>query len=158
MAGTWTYDPALIATSALYQVRTLIADVNIKDQLLWDEQISFAISQRNGNIYAAGADCCRQIAAKYSRDVDTTEGLLHRSYSVRQRAFADRAGELDARAKITGKGAAIAGGISRQDKREQNADTDRVMPAFLMGLTDNWLPVAPVDNEVGNDSGRAGSW
>lgn len=149
MAGTWTYDPAAIATSQLYQVRTLIADVNAKDQLLWDEQINFALTQR-GNIYSAAADCCRQIAAKYSRDIDLTEGLLHKTYSVRQKAFADRAQELDMRAKFTGKGLPYAGGISRSDKRLREQDSDRVMPQFMIGLTDDWLPVGPVDNQKGS--------
>jgi hypothetical protein len=159
--GVWTYDPdQLVGTSPtnkLMQVRTLIADVNFKDQLLWDQQIAFAVARRP-NIYAAAADCCRMIAAKYSRDVDVTEGLLHKTYSARQRAFAARADELDIRAKLTGKGAPIAGGLSRMDKSDQNADADRVMPQFMIGLTDNWLPVAPVDNEVGNEPGRGPTW
>lgn len=148
MAGTWTYDPALLATSQLFQVRTLIADVNFNDQLLWDEQITFALTQR-GNIYSAAADCCRQIAAKYSRDIDISEGLLRKTFSVRQRAFADRAGELDMRAKFTGKGLPYAGGISRSDKQLREQNTDRVMPQFMIGLMDDWLPVGPVDNQKG---------
>lgn len=154
-AGIWTYDPdQLIGTSAtnkLMQVRTLIADTNTKDQLLWDQQIAFAIQMRP-NIYAAAADCCRQVAAKYSRDVDITEGLLHKTFSARQRAFAQRADELDTRAKLTGKGLPIAGGLTRSGKNDENSDSNRVMPQFMIGLTDNWLPVSPIDNEIGNQS------
>lgn len=151
-APSFTYDPAaLVGTTAynmLMQVRTLIADTNPKDQLLWDEQITFAVSQR-GNIYAAGADCCRQIAAKYSRDVDVSEGMLHKTYSARQRAFQARAAELDMRARFTGKGMPYAGGISRNDKQLRDQDTDRVVPQFMIGLMDDWLPVGPVDNQKG---------
>lgn len=156
-APSFTYDATALsgttAYSKLMQVRTLIADTNNKDALLWDEQINFAVAQRI-NIYSAAADCCRQIAAKYSRDVDITEGLLHKSYSARQRAFAARAEELDQRARIAGSGLPYAGGISRMDKQLQNQNSDRVVPQFMIGLTDAWLPVGPVDNELGlNDRG-----
>jgi hypothetical protein len=148
--AVWTYDTTQLigvsATNKLMQVRTLIADTNNKDQLLWDEQIAFAIAQV-GNIYKAAADCCRQIAAKYSRDVDITEGLLHKTYSARQKAFAARAAELDQRAKLTGAGVPYAGGISQTDKQLVSQDSDRVVPQFMIGLTDSWLPVGPVDNQ-----------
>jgi hypothetical protein len=154
MPGVWTYDPTqLIGTSStnmLYQVRTLIGDTNQNEQLLWDQQIAFAVAQRP-NIYAAAADCCRMVAAKYSRDVDITEGLLHKTYSARQKAFAARAMELDQRAKLTGKGLPYAGGISISDKQTQNQDSDRVVPQFMVGLTDNWIPVAPIDNQLSTD-------
>lgn len=157
MAGTWTYDPALLVgtdpTTLMMQVRTLIADVNVKEQQLWNEQIAFAIAQQNNNIYLAASDCCLQIAAKYSRDVDITEGSLHRSYSARQAAYKSRASELKMRGSNRSYGVAYAGGISTSDKAAQNANTDRVQPAFMRGLTDNWLPVAPIDNQIGRLSG-----
>jgi hypothetical protein len=149
--AVWTYDTTqligITPTAKLYQVRTLISDINLKDMLLWDEQIEFAISERYGNIYSAAADCCRQLAAKYSRDVDITEGLLHKAYSARQKAFAARAAELDLRAKMKGAGVPYAGGISQSDKSTNACDSDRVVPQFMIGLTDAWLPVSPVDNQ-----------
>lgn len=151
MAGTWTYDPALIggvdATALMMQVRTLIADVNVGDQQLWDQQITFALGQEANNIYLAAADCCRQLAAKYSRDVDTTQGELHRTYSARQRAYATRADELEQKGRSRSKGAGYAGGISKTDRDLRVQDADRVVPQFMIGLTDNWFPVAPVDNQ-----------
>lgn len=146
-APTWSYDAVALtgvdAYAKLMQVRTLIGDVNINDQQLFDEQINFAIAQR-GNIYGAGADCCRQLAAKYSRDVDTTQGELHRLYSARQRAFADRAKELEQISKFTGPGAPYAGGISNQDKAAAASDPDRVPPQFVVPMMQNYQPVGPV--------------
>lgn len=157
MAGTWTYDPAqLVGTSAAVlrnQVRTLVMDVNVSDQQLWDEQITFCLAEQGGNIYLAGAAACKLLAAKYSRDVDTTQGELHRLYSARQKAYAERATELQSIGERRAGGMPYAGGISVSDKTTQNANSDRVQPAFLRGLTDNWLPVAPVDNQSGNLSG-----
>lgn len=151
MAGIWTYDPALIsgvdANALLMQVRTLIADTNASDQQLWDQQVNFALAQEANNIYLAAADCCRQLAAKYSRDVDVTQGELHRTYSARQRAYATRADELEQKGRSRGKGVGYAGGISRIDRDLRSQDTDRVVPQFMLGLTDNWLPVAPIDNQ-----------
>lgn len=158
-AVTWTYDATQLtgtnAYSLLMQVRTLIGDTNPKDQQLWDGQIAFALAQENSNIYLAGADCCLQLAAKFSRDVDTFEGTLHRMYSARQKAYATRAVELKAKASSRSFGVAYAGGISQSDKQLQDCNTDRVQPAFLRGLTDNWLPVAPIDNQQGRGSGWA---
>lgn len=160
-AVTWTYDATQLtgttAYSLLMQVRTLIGDTNPKDQQLWDGQIAFALSQENNNIYLAGADCCLQLAAKFSRDVDTFEGTLHRMYSARQKAYATRAVELKAKASSRSFGVAYGGGISVSDKQLQNANVDRVQPAFMRGLTDNWLPTAPIDNQIGRISGEP-SW
>lgn len=153
MPGTWTYDPAQLMTSQLMQVRRLIGDTNTADQQLFNEEILWAISQR-GNSYGAAADCCRQLSAKYSRDVDTVQGELHRLYSARQRAYSDRAKEMDRIAGLTGKGAPYAGGISQADKRTQEDNSDRVEPQFNIGMTDNWQPVGPVGNET--QGGRRG--
>lgn len=156
MAGVWTYDPAqLVGTSAttlMMQVRTLIADVNINDQQLWDQQIAFALSEQGNSIYLAGWACCLMLAAKYSRDVDTTQGELHRLYSARQKAYKDRATELQTIGRSRGGGAGYSGADSRLNKMLQDQNTDRVVPQFMIGLTDNWLPVAPVDNQIGVNS------
>lgn len=151
MAGTWTYDPSLIggvgATALMMQVRTLIADTSVDQQQLWDQQINFALSQEANNIYLAAADCCRQIAAKYSRDVDTVQGELRRLHSARQRAYATRADELEQKGRSRSRGAGYAGGINRIDRGLRAQDAGRVVPQFMIGLTDFSLPVAPIDNQ-----------
>jgi hypothetical protein len=152
MAGTWTYDPALIATTPLYQVRRLIGDTNTADQQLFDEEINWAISQRGGS-YGGAADCCRDLAAKYSRDVDTVQGELHRLYSARSKAYSLRAIEMNRVAAMTSKGAPYAGGISRADKRTQESNTDRVDPQFNLLMMENWQPVGPVGNETAQGGG-----
>lgn len=161
LAPQWTYDASQLTGTTAYaklmQVRTLIADTNPKDQLLYDEQINFALAQRF-NIYKAAADCCRQIAAKYSRDIDTVQGDLHRLYSARQKAFAARADELDQTASIMGGGTGYAGGISATDKRNQEANSDRVGPNFTVGMTDNWQPVGPVGPETRGGNPRDEVW
>lgn len=153
MAGTWTYDPALIATTPLYQVRRLIGDVNTKDQQLFDEEVNWELSQRANNVYAAGSECCRLLATKYSRDVDVVEAELRKAYSARSRAYSMRAVELARVAKITGKGVPYAGAISIADKMRQESNSDRVPPQFQIGMFDNWSPVPPTGNESENYPG-----
>lgn len=147
---TWTFDPGAMSGVSTYaqlmQIRSLIGDINSADRQLWDEQINFTLAQR-GNIYNAGADCCRILAAKYSRDVDITEGFLRKNYTARSKAYSTRAEELDQRGRLLGAGLPYAGGISRTDKQIAATDADRVQPQFSIGMTDNWLPVSPVDNE-----------
>jgi hypothetical protein len=155
MPGTWSYDPTqLIGTSPtnmLMQVRRLIGDTNQADQQLYDEEINFAISQR-GDIYGGGADCCRYLAAKYSRDIDTVQGELHRLYSARQKAYSARATELNRIAGFSGRGAPYAGGISVTDKMQNENNSDRVAPQFNLGMHENWIPVGPVGNETQSGS------
>lgn len=145
----WTYDAASVTSSPLYQVRRLIGDVIKNDQQLFDDEISFFISQRS-SIYGAAADACRAIAAQYSRKVDVTSpGEIRTAYSVQATAYARRAKELDEVARNRGAGITpFAGGISIADKTARQQDTDRVQPSFNIGFTDNLLPIGPVGNET----------
>lgn len=144
----WTYDVSLLATSSLMQVRRLIGDVIQGDQQFADEEINWQLSENGSNIYLTGAECCRLLATKYSRDVDLVEAELRKSYAQRSTAYSKRALELDQRANLVGGGAPYAGGISISDKQSQESNADRVPPQFNIGMFDNWLPVAPTGNET----------
>lgn len=145
----WTYDAQSITSSQLYQVRRLIGDVNKDAQQLFDEEINWFLTQRS-SVYGAAADACRAISAQYSQKVDVTSpGEIRTAYSNQATAYARRAKELDEVAR--GRGAGIspfAGGISVTDKVNRQQDTDRVQPAFNIGMTDNLIPVGPAGNET----------
>jgi hypothetical protein len=152
---TWSYDVATLATSSKDQVRRMIGDVQTGQQQLQDEEVNLSISQFS-NIYLAAAQCCRWIAAQYSRDVDTVQGELRTLYSVRQRAYAARAGELQTLGMSRGAGAMpYAGGISGTDKQAQVDDPDRVWPQFNIGMDENLIPLgAGAGNQTpGNPAG-----
>jgi len=69
----WTYVPAQLSTSQLYQVRFLIGDTDTNDQLLQDEEINFQISQI-GSVNGAAVACCENIASKFARQADYSLG------------------------------------------------------------------------------------
>lgn len=145
----WTYsgDPRVSDKDA---VRFLIGDTVWKDQLINDPEILFALTQRTSTKGAA-ADCCRAIAARLSREVDSVDAQLRTMWSSRARQFSARAFELDAQAKMGGGGAMpYAGGISISDRSRDIQNTDRVQPEYVIGADDNLnAPVAPVGHEKG---------
>jgi hypothetical protein len=145
---SWTWDPGSMPTTPLYVVRSLCGDTVQSDQQLSDEQIGWAISQYS-NPWLAAAECCRMIAAYYSRMVDTVEGLLRTMYSSRRRSYMAMASDLEQRGFARGGVSAFVGGISLTDKQNNVANTDRVPPQFVLGMFDNLLPETPVGHQTG---------
>lgn len=150
-APAWSYDPTALST-ALYQARMLIGDTMIGDQLLSDAEVNFCLSLYP-NVYLGAAECARNIAMKFARQVDISQGELQTSYSQRSVRYGQIAKELESRGSARG-GVALgiyAGGISVQDKIIQQQNPDRVRPQFNLGMWDNLLvpvpPVADPENE-----------
>lgn len=143
----WTYDPSQVGTVDLHTVRDLIGDVKQGDQLLFDAEITTAVSSYS-NLYLAAAECARKIAGRFARDVDTQQGELRTMYSSRRRAYQSIAVDLENRgfARVTGTG--YAGGISVTDKDTQVQDTDRVQPQFNIAMMDDLLPQGVVGHET----------
>jgi hypothetical protein len=157
---TWTYNLAALPTSPLYQVRRLIGDVITTDQQIADEEITFALTQRS-SIYGTAADCCRYIAAQYSRKADVISqspggGALKTNYSQQAKSYLAMAAQFENNALGRGGALPYAGGISVTDKQMNEANTDRVAPQFNIGLDDNYLPEGVVGNEVASDAPSGG--
>lgn len=142
LVPAWTYNPALLSTSNVYQIRLLIGDVNQGDQLLMDQEITWLRTQYSNNMLAAAA-CARAVAIKMARQVDISQGSLRTQYSQKAKTYNMLAIKLE-RDGYVGSVGGYAGGISRQDVQNQDTNTDRVQPEFLIGWTDNYLPVGPV--------------
>ncbi len=145
----WTYNPALLAANdPLTVLRLLIEDVKSGDPQMQDEEILWVNGQFT-NQYLAAAQCCRILAARYSRDVDTVQGELRILYSARQRAYASRVVEYQNLGMLRGAGAMpYAASISIAAKTNQVENTDRVPPQFNLGMDDNLLPIGPVGNQT----------
>lgn len=140
----WSYSATDLNTTTasgrLNSVRLLVGDTDTTDQLVQNEEITFALAQANDNIYYAAAWVCRAIAAKFSRMVDTQlDGALSAKYSSKAKQYQQLAAQVEAQGKKTsGKALGVfAGGISNSDMLVANEDPDRVVPAFSINQFDN---------------------
>lgn len=139
---TWSYNPSLLSQgSAKDLIRLLIGDVISCDPQMQDEEI-VALASIRGSVYGAAAECCRSLAAKFSRSVDQSGGTNKILYSQLAKAYTIKANEFEL--KSTFVSIPYAGGISLSDKQMQDLQNDRVQPEFIKGMTDNTIPVPSV--------------
>lgn len=149
---TWSYSASNLnvtpsnQTVLKDQLRFLIGDTNDGDQLMQDEEVIFTLSQST-SIYGSAAVCCRSIATKYARKADSTQGPIRLNYSQISRNYNMMAAQYDNLSNSRSAQPGYAGGISVSDKSQREEDPDRVDPQFNIGMTDNFLPVAPAGNE-----------
>ena len=133
---TWTYDPTNAGTgnaaARLDAVRLLVGDTNTNDQQVQDEEIAFALSESNDNVYYAAAWVARAIAGKYARQVTTElDGQLSVEYSDLAKQYSKLADQLEYQSLKTGGGLGIkAGGITKTDIEIAREQTNRVKPTF----------------------------
>lgn len=153
---SWSYSATDLNTTTssgrLNSVRLLVGDTDTTDQLVQNEEITFALSQAGNNIYYASSWICKVIAAKFSRMVDTQlDGALSAKYSDRSKQFQQLAIQIEAQGKKTsGKTLGVfGGGISVADMTLVNANPDRVQPAFTIGQFDN---VEAADSYIPDES------
>lgn len=144
---TWSYNTNLLATNAKDAVRLLIGDVLDCDPQIQDEEIVYLISSR-GTLYGAAAECCRALAAKFSRSVDQQAGTSKLFYSQMAKAYTVKAFEFENKSAQFGAAMPYSGGISLNDKQLQEMNTDRTLPLFTKGMMDNTWPVPSGDNET----------
>jgi hypothetical protein len=133
---SFTYDPA--GTSALDDVRWLIADTDPTDPLQQDEEITRVLT-RQPNTYRAAAFIARQIARQFARQCDLDIAREVRiSLSDRAKQYAAMARDMEDEAnKGAGGGGGVGvfvGGISVAQKQAAEDNTDRVRPAFTREL------------------------
>lgn len=126
MAWTYTDSPSTVPRDA---VRWLVGDTNTADQQVTDAEVDFALDSSSSSGQAA-AMVARALAAKYARQADKSVGDLSISASQRSKAYRDLADALESGAAVAAVPIPLAGGISIDDKRTAEVDTDRVRPAF----------------------------
>ncbi len=132
---SWTYsgNPGY---SAKDQVRFLIGDTSAKDPLLLDGEIDWLLSQYQNNAIAAAIRGCETIMTKFSRMSDESVGQVKISFSQKAKAYQTLVNQLRQRISIEDM-TPFAGGISHAQKREEEANTDRVKPDFTKQMMDN---------------------
>ena len=154
---TWSYDASNLLTTPSNstvvkdQVRFLVGDVDMGDQLLEDEEVLFTVGQRT-SIYGAAAVCARMLATKYARRADSQQGPIRLAYSQISRNYMMMASQYENQAMSRGAQPGYAGGISVADKVQQEENQDRVGPQFNIGMTDNFLPIGPAGNELATET------
>jgi hypothetical protein len=134
---TYSGDPSLSDKDA---VRFEIADTIPSAPLLQDAEVEWAILSEAGqpagtpttlpagDIYRSAARCMETLSRLFAAQADTQIGQLKTAYSAQAKAYAQRAGEL--RAKAQGLNAPYAGGVSRSDDQRWRQNIDLVRPAF----------------------------
>lgn len=154
---TWSYSWDQLLTNPVYAVRLLIGDVISCQPQLQDEEIAFHIGRRS-SLYGAASECCRSLAARFARSVDFSAGSNKASYSQLAKAYTSQALLFEAKAATTGAATPYSGGTSIADMLRNEANGDRVLPAFTIGMQDDLLPVAPTGQETETEEqGTSGS-
>ena len=134
---TWSYSEDALGTSTaierLNTVRLLTGDTDYTDQLIQDEEVTFALTQSGNNVYYAASWVASAIAAKFARKVTTElDGQLRAEYSDLSDQYYKLSGKLrQDGAKYSGTALGIKfGGTEIQEIETVRALTNRVKPSF----------------------------
>ena len=136
--GSWTYGADFDLPRD--RVRFAIGDTLAEDQLVLDEEVAAMISQA-GSESAAAVRLCRHLAARFARQADETTSdaagnSRTKSLSQRAAAFFALAEHLEASGAMSTTPMPFAGGIGVADVASRELDSDRVSPAFRVGMSD----------------------
>jgi len=140
----WTYDPSLIATNQIYQVRRLLGDVLAGDQQVQDEEITWSLTR--WNIYGATAEMATALAFQLARQVDVVQGELKTNFSNRSKQYYALARAMKLLANTSAQ--PYGGAMSIADKINVQTDPDRPPPDFQRGQFDDRLPVDSVGQQT----------
>jgi len=133
---SWSYEEydlnGTTTSGRLNTVRLLVGDTDSTDQQVQNEEIEFALSENNNNVYYTGAWTARTIAAKYSRQVTTQlTGALSADYSDLARQYKILADDLEYQGKTSGAAVGVlAGGLTKSSIKAVRANTDRIEGSF----------------------------
>jgi hypothetical protein len=133
---SWSYDPTDLdtdtASGRINVVRLLVGDTDTNDQQVQNEEITFALSQTNNNVYFGAGWIARTIGSLYSRKVDTTlDGALSADYSDLASKYSKLAEDLEYQGKKAGAILNIAaGGITKTQIEAARANTNRIEGSF----------------------------
>ena len=124
----FSYDPALLATNAVYQIRAEIQDTDSQDPQLLDEEIAFSLTVER-NFWCASARCAEMIGRKVLRKADVKLGRsMQVTYTKMAQQWFDMARML--RNKAMGTVVPWAGGMNIADQLNYMQDTSLIQPVF----------------------------
>lgn len=133
---TWTYSGIPSATP-LDEIRALSGMTDVKNQLVSDEEIEWALDQFS-NKFQVALLVCDMAKARFIAQVDCKVGDLSVSNSQILTNIKEKCKQLQEMAKIYASNRALpfVGGISISGKRALDQDTDAVRPEFRVGQDD----------------------
>jgi hypothetical protein len=132
----WSYDPTNLDTTTAYgrlnTIRLLVGDTDTLDQQVQDEEVTFALSQNNNNVYYSAGWTARTISSQYARKVNTSlDGALKADYSDLMKHYSTLADNLEYQGKTSGAAVGVlAGGITKSGIEAVRANTNRVEGSF----------------------------
>jgi len=130
---SWSYDSTNLnttdASGRMNAVRLLTGDTDTNDQQADNEEILFALTQVNNNVYLAGAWIARSLGGKYSRQVNLNlDDQISAEYGELSRHYYQLADQLEYQGKRSSGITIKAGGISRSTMEVNRNLSDRVKP------------------------------
>lgn len=130
---SWSYDSTNLNTTTpsgrINVVRFIIGDTDTNDQQADNEEILFALSQVNNNIYLAGAWVSRSLGGKYSRQVNLNlDDQISAEYGELSAHYYRLADQLEYQGRLNSGVTMKAGGISKTTMEVNRQLTDRVKP------------------------------
>jgi len=150
----WSYDETNLDTSTpggrINVVRFLVGDTDSSNQIVQNEEITFALSETNNNVYNAGAWVARSVGAKYSSKVDIElDGQLSAKYSDLSSKFYNLALQLESQAKrYSSSFGVFAGGITKTQLESGREDNNKSPTSFRREQFHNF-PYDGDDDESG---------
>ena len=136
MAWTYGADPANSDRDA---VRLLIGDTDTTDQQLQDSEVDYFLglfgTSGNARVTPAAVRCCDALAAKYARQVDTTNQGLSVGASKRLAHYQSLAEEL--RLQLGTVAEVFLGGSKFSEAEKMDDNNDLIPPSFRRGQ-DDW--------------------
>jgi len=147
----WSYDSSKLDVP-LNQVRFLIGDTIEGAALIEDDdEIQFCLTQKNNNIYLAGAFALRRGSARLLRELKliANKGGLEDDTMAQSQELLKRAAELESEAVKAGGVSFYFGGISKADVQTREQDDDRVDPAVTVdSFEPNSVPVSEIPDTI----------
>ena len=131
---TWSYQDTM--PRAIDKVRFYVGDTNSADQLLSDEEITFALAESGGNVRQAASLCATRKATEWSRLSDLKEGQLSISYSQRSKQMLTAAEAIIDASITLDPAIPFAGAVFIADKQGVEQDTTLVEPSFGVDMMD----------------------
>lgn len=127
---TWTYVNTLATDRD--RIRWFVGDTDTADQLVADEEITWAATQ-NPDVRLAAAEVADAISRKFARYATVRTQDTTVDFTARAKQYRDVAAALREQYALRG-AKPFAGGVSKDDKNTREEDTDRVLPGFTRSL------------------------
>lgn len=124
------------STSDADAVRVLVGDTDASAPLLADDTYTLILAQES-SLYGRGSLAASMLAGKYATQMTKRIGDFWREAKVLYEHYRDLAAFLRQESSRRTPAIPFSGGTSQDDVDTRNDETDRVKPAFEIGMLDS---------------------